>query len=101
EVPELVRPQDDVERLIPRHVAKRDVDGALHGRVDHDVEAADLGKRAKDRAKVRPLEIEADWMTGELPCRRAYTDLARLRFRGHSRAGRLQDRRPLQRGRGV
>ena len=64
-VAELVGAQDDVERLVPRHVAQHDVDRALHVRVDDDVEAADLGERAQHRAEVGALEVEADRMAGE------------------------------------
>ena len=77
-VPEPVRPQDDVERLIPRHVAQRDVDGALNRRVDHDVQPADLRERAENRAQIGALKIEADRKPGELLRRRA----GRLRNRG-------------------
>ena len=60
DVAELVRAQDDVERLIPRHVAQRHVDGALNRRIDDDVQAADLGEGPQHRAQVGALEVEAD-----------------------------------------
>jgi hypothetical protein len=58
EVAEFVGLEDDVERLIPRHVAQGHVDGAGNGRVDHHVEAADLSERAQDGAQIGALEVE-------------------------------------------
>jgi len=59
DVAKLVRPQDDVERLVPRHVTQRDVNGALDGRVDDDVQAADFRERPEHRPEIGALEIEA------------------------------------------
>ena len=70
-VAELVGAQDDVERLIPRHVAQRDVHGALHRRIDDDVQAADLGERAQHGAQIGALEVEADRVAGELAAARS------------------------------
>ena len=66
-VAELVGAQDDVERLVPRHVAERHVDGALDARVDDDVQAvADFRERAEHGAKIGALEVERDGIAGEL-----------------------------------
>ena len=60
DVAELVGAQDDVERLVPRHIAQRHVDRALDRRVDDDVQAADLRERPEHGAEVGALEVEAD-----------------------------------------
>ena len=97
-VAEAVGAQDDVERLIPRHVAQRDVDRALDGRVDDDVQAADLGEGPQHRAQVGAREVEADRVAGV--ARR----VLRHALRGGSRLaasglrGRRNRRRPRRRG---
>ena len=58
-VVELIAAQDDVERLIPRHVGQLDVDRALDIGVDDHVEPADVGKRAEHGAQIDAVEIEA------------------------------------------
>ena len=58
-VVELIAAQNDVERLIPRHVGQLDVDRSLHVRVDDHVQTADVGERAQHRAQVDTVEIEA------------------------------------------
>ena len=65
DVAKLVGAQDDVERLVPRHVAQRDVHRALNRRIDDDVQTADLGERAEHGAQVGALEVEADRVAGE------------------------------------
>ena len=40
--------QDDVERLIPRHVVEHDGDFALDGGVQHEVEARDLVEETEE-----------------------------------------------------
>ena len=67
-VAQLVGAQDDVERLIPGHVAERHVHRALNARVDDDVQAvADLGERAEHGAQVGALEVEGHGVARELP----------------------------------
>ena len=63
-VAKLVRAEDDVERLIPGHIAQRDVHRSLDRGVDDDVEPADLGKRPEHGAQIRALEVEADRVPG-------------------------------------
>ena len=53
DVSERVRPENDVEGLIPRHVAQRDVHGPVHPRIDDDVQPALLGEDAQHGAKIR------------------------------------------------
>ena len=43
----------------------RNVDGAAHGRIDDDVQAADLGEDAQHRAEVCAFELQADRLAGE------------------------------------
>src|SRR4029434_2308124 len=64
-IAELVVPENDVERLIPRHLMQRDVDGALYRLIDDDVEPADVRKRAEHRPQVRALEIKRHRMSGK------------------------------------
>src|SRR4051794_31792135 len=61
---ELVGPQNDVERLVPRHVAQRHVDRALHCRIDDDVQPADLREDAEHSPEIGLLEVEADGIAG-------------------------------------
>ncbi len=112
-VVELIAAQDDVERLIPRHFVEDDVDRALHVRIDHHVETADLGEAAQHRAEVGALEVEAHRVTREalLPSggllqrghrgcrRRSEHDRRRARFTAcRRRLGRWRGR-PSRRGR--
>ncbi len=69
-VVELIGAQDDVERLIPRHLVQRDVDGALHVGIDDQIQAGDLSEGAEHRAQVDALEVEADRVPRELLRRR-------------------------------
>ncbi len=57
-IAQLVIAQDDVERLVPRHFVQRDVDGALHRLVDHDVQPADVRERAQHRPEIRAFEFQ-------------------------------------------
>ncbi len=112
-VVELIAAQDDVERLIPRYFVEDDVDRALHVRIDHHVETADLREPAQHRAEVGALEVEAHRVTGEalLPsggllqrscrCRRRRSEHNRRRARYTAcrrRLGRWRGR-PSRRGR--
>ena len=90
DVAEPVRAQDDVERLIPRHVTQRHVHRALDGRIDHDVEAADLREGAEHRAQVGALEIEAHRVAGEALGRGAAGRRLRRRYRSGRRRRRLR-----------
>src|SRR6266496_2990658 len=92
--------ENDVQRLIPGHVAESDVDGAVHFRIDHDVQAADLGEGPQDRTQIGALKVETDRMTGVFPLGRLPRpddrSLRRRRRRGRldgRRTGRLQRRR--------
>ena len=105
-VVELIAAQDDVERLVPRHVVEDDVDRALHVGVDDHVQAADLGEAAQHGAQVGALEVEADRVAGELLLAAAAADLlhllgARLRRRRRRRGRRRARLAARRRRRGV
>jgi hypothetical protein len=57
--------QNDIERLIPRHFVQRHIDLALHRLIDHDVQAADVGKRPEHCSQIRALKIERHGVPGE------------------------------------
>ena len=97
DVAEAVGFENDVERLVPGNVAQRHVDGAVHARIDDDVEAADLGEGAQHGAEVGALEVEADGVAGELT---SGPRGARLRGRRlqHGRGGHRRRRRWLPAG---
>src|SRR5438874_942827 len=59
-LPEGLGPEDDVERLVPGHVAQLDRDGALHVVGDDDVLLADLGDGAEQVPDVDVLDVEVD-----------------------------------------
>ena len=94
-VVELIAAQDDVERLIPRHVGQLDVDRALHVGVDDHVQPADVGERAQHRAQIDAVEIEAERIAGVLS-RLIPAGRRRPWSRGRLRRGGLCAR--LQRG---
>ena len=89
------RPSGPAEMPIGKAAAmpltKRHINGAVDARIDDQVQAADLGKRAEHRAKVGALEIEAHRIAG-VACGLRRGGL-RLRWLRGWRGLRLRDRR--------
>ena len=104
DVLEPVRLENQGKRLVPRHVAQRDVHAAVDLRVDDDVQAADLGECPQHRAQVGVLKIERHGMPGVLRRRLSHLGLPerlrpdnvaqrRRRLAGQRHHGRRGERR--------
>ncbi len=61
--------EDEVERLVPRHVGQLDRDRPLHLGPGDEVQPGDLGDQTQDVVDVRILEIQREPSTGEAGCR--------------------------------
>jgi hypothetical protein len=77
----MVRLQDDVERLVPRHVDETQGDATFHVVGDDDVLASDLGQHAEHVHDVGVLEVERDLLARVNPSfRRARLGLVEASF---------------------
>ena len=73
-VRQAVLTEDQVEGLVPRNVDEIDGHGAVHVRIDGDVQTGELRERAQNIFDVRVFEVQRDRLAGEhLPPRAQLT----------------------------
>ena len=67
---ELIVLEHHVQRLVPRHIGELQRYNAADVRIEHHIQAADLGDQPEEVFEVVILEVEGDDLTGILGRRR-------------------------------